>query len=347
VKALRWHAAGDVRLDEVPEPGPPPAGFALIDVAYCGICGSDLAEYRAGPSMISLRPHPLTGQAPPLTLGHEFSGRVAAMGPGSSLAAGTRVTADACWRCGRCAACLSGDYHLCRLGGSIGLHSDGAFASRALVPEYTLVTVPDEVSDEAAALTEPLAVGLHALHRGAVGAGDDVLVLGFGPIGAAAALCASAIGAAALVVERHPARLARAADLGFATLEAGDELARRVRRALGSGGADAVVESTGAPALLPEVVECARRGGRIVLVGLAAGTATVDPRRLALFERSLVGSLGYRHDLPRVVRMMAMGQLDPTVLIGGVIALDDAPAAFEALAAAPDERIKVLVSTGA
>jgi (R,R)-butanediol dehydrogenase / meso-butanediol dehydrogenase / diacetyl reductase len=344
--ALRWHAAGDVRLEEVDEPAAPSEGFALLEVAYCGICGSDLAEYRAGPSLISPKPHPLTGQAPPITLGHEFSARVAAVGPGSQLSVGTRVTADACWRCGRCEACRRGDYHICRYGGSIGLHSDGAFAALVAVPEYTLVELTDEVSDEAGALTEPFAVGLHGLDRAGTRPGDDVLVLGFGPIGAASALCARALGARATVVELHPGRRAKAEGLGFATLEAGDDLPRRARRALGSGGADVVVESTGVAQVTGDAVECAARGGRIVLLGLPGTPSEVDLRRVVLFERSLVGSLGYRNDLPRVVRMVSEGQLDPTPVIDQIVGLDAAADTIAELASGPSDAVKVLVRAG-
>ena len=343
MQALRWHGARDIRLEEVAEPGSPSPGFAVVDVAYCGICGSDLAEYRSGPSLIRTEPHPLTEKAPPLTLGHELSGRVSAVAPGSRLAVGTRVTADACWRCNNCEACMRGDYHLCRYGGSIGLHSDGAFAARIELPEYMLVPLPDGVGDEAAALTEPLAVGLHALDRAATGAGDEVLVMGFGPIGAAAAICARALGARSTVVELDPARQRKAAELGFRTLEAGDELPRRARRLVGGGGADVVVESTGAAAALPDAVECTKRGGRIALVGLPGDPAPIDVKRLVLFERSLVGCLGYRHDLPRVVRMIEAGQIDPTELIGEVIPLADAATVLADLASAPGEKIKVLV----
>lgn len=343
MQALRWHAARDIRLEEVAEPEAPSPGFAVVDVAYCGICGSDLAEYRAGPSLIRTEPHPLTEKAPPLTLGHELSGRISALGPDTRLALGTRVTADACWRCGNCEACTRGDYHLCRYGGSIGLHSDGAFAARIELPEYMLVPLPDNVSDEAAALTEPLAVGLHALDRAETGAADEVLVLGFGPIGAAAALCARALGAQPTVVELDPARLQKAADLGFRVLEAGDELARRARRLLGGGGADVIVESTGVAAVLPDAIECAKRGGRIALVGLPGDPVPFDVKRLVLFERSLVGCLGYRHDLPRVVRMIAAGRIEPAELIGEVVPLADADKALADLASAPGGKIKVLV----
>lgn len=345
--ALRWHGAGDLRLEELADPERPDPGMAILDVAFCGICGSDLAEYRAGPKMIRTSPHPLTGRQPPITLGHEFSGRVRAADDADAFPAGLRVTADACWRCGRCEACTTGNYHLCRYGGSIGLHSDGAFATQVVVPQYTLVPVPDTVSDEAAAMTEPLAVGLHALDRGGVRAGDAVLVLGFGPIGAAAALFARALGATPTVVEIDDGRRGAAEAMGIATLDGGDQLPRRVRRATGGGGAHVVVESTGVPAVLAQAVECARRGGRVVAVGLSGRATELDSTRLVLFERSLVGSLGYRHDLPRVVEMVAQGLVDPLPLVAGTVTLERAPEAFASLDDDPRGRIKVLVDARA
>jgi (R,R)-butanediol dehydrogenase / meso-butanediol dehydrogenase / diacetyl reductase len=295
--------------------------------------------------MIRSTPHPLTGRAAPLTLGHEFCGSVVAASDEDAWPAGTRVTADACWRCGRCEACGNGDYHLCRYGGSIGLHSDGAFAPFVAVPEYTLVRVPDGVSDAAAAMSEPLAVGLHALDRGQTRAGDAVLVLGFGPIGAAAALLARAIGASPMVVELDDARRDRAETLGLATLEVGEDLPRRVRRAVGGGGAPVVVESTGVAAVLPQAVECAARGGRVVAVGLTGQPSPLDSSRLTFYERSVVGSLGYRHDLPRVVKMVADGLVDPEPLINETVPLSAVPDVFASLVSDPRGRVKVMVDT--
>jgi (R,R)-butanediol dehydrogenase/meso-butanediol dehydrogenase/diacetyl reductase len=336
--ALRWHARGDLRLDELEAPEPRP-GCAVVAVEYCGICGSDLAEFADGPVLIRTEPHPLTEQAPPITLGHELSGRIVR----GVLPEGTRVTVDACWRCGRCEACTAGDYHLCRFGGSVGLHSDGGFAPLVRVPEYTLVPLGDAVSSEQGALTEPFAVALHGLKRAALGAGESVLVLGFGPIGAAGALLARALGGLPLVVEKSEPRAAAAERLGFRTVEAGEELPRRVRRALGSGGAHVVLEATGAAGLVPVAIECARRGGRIVLLGIGHDTASVDPRRLTLFERSLLGSLGYRNDLPAVVAMVGAGLVDPAAIVTDVIPLARAPEAFARLASDPGGEIKVLV----
>ena len=344
--ALRWHAAGDLRLEQVDLPEAPPPAMAIVEVRYCGICGTDLAEYRSGPNLIRTEPHPLSGRAPPLTLGHELSGRVLEASDPERWPAGTRVTVDACWRCRTCEACEAGAYHLCRYGGSVGLHSDGAFATRVVVPEYTLVALPDQVSDEQAALTEPLAVALHALERGEARAGDDVLIIGFGPIGACAAIVAEAIGARPVVVELDQQRRSRAEELGLPTIDAGDGLPRRVRGVVGGGGAPVVLESTGATAALPAAVDCARRGGRIVVVGLTKTPVELDSSRLALFERSLVGSLGYQHDLPRVLRMVAAGALDPTRLVSEIVPLSEAKLAFEDLAAASRGRIKVLVDVG-
>ena len=106
MQALRWHDREDVRVEEVAEPAESQPDMTRIAVSKCGICGSDLAEYTSGPFLIRRDAHPLSGQKPPITLGHEFSGRVLAS---ETLPVGTRVTADACWRCGRCEACLRGD----------------------------------------------------------------------------------------------------------------------------------------------------------------------------------------------------------------------------------------------
>lgn len=344
MRALRWHGRGDVRLDEVPEPETTAELGALVEVSRCGICGSDLAEVRYGPVLIRPSAHPISGQAPPITLGHELVGTLkSGSSPDGKITAGMRVTVDACLRCGTCEACVHGDYHRCRLGGSIGLHTDGGFAPLVAVPDYCLVAVPDEVTDEQAALTEPFAVGLHALERAGIAAARTVLVLGFGPIGAACAILARVLGAQPYVVELDAERRAIAERLALPLIEAGEDLPRRVRRRIGGGGADVVVESTGVAALLATAIECATRGGRIALAGLPRDEASVDPKRITLFERSLVGTFGYRHDLPRVVGLVAGGRLDPAELVGAVAPLSEAQDTILSMARSPSSAIKVLV----
>jgi (R,R)-butanediol dehydrogenase/meso-butanediol dehydrogenase/diacetyl reductase len=315
-------------------------------VTYCGICGSDLAEFRDGPRLIRNDAHPLTGQSPPITLGHEFAGKVVSASDPALWPAGTRVTADACWRCGQCDDCREGAYHRCRYGGSIGLHSDGALAERLVVPEYCLVALPDTVSDQDGALAEPLAVGLHALDRAVVRAAEHVLILGFGPIGAGAALLAQSAGGRVHVVEIESGRRAQAEALGFETIEAGNELPRRVRQRLRAGGADVVVETTGSPTILADAVRCARRGGRIVMAGITSAPATIDTSEIVLFERSLIGSLGYRNDVERVVHMIEAGLVEPAGLISEIVPLSEAADAVKSLAEKVEGRIKVLVKPG-
>lgn len=323
------------------------AGHVEVDVAWCGICGSDVAEYAHGPFAIRPgRAHVLTGQQPPVTLGHELSGRIVAVGDGvERLAVGDRVSADACWRCERCPACLSGNYNHCAKSGSIGLASDGAMAARVRFPAYCAVPLGDGVSDRAAALLEPLAVALHALDRVGARAGETVVVLGFGAIGACVAEVAAALGLAVLVSEVREERRAAARALGHAVhAPAGDarSVARAVRE-LTNGGADLVVDASGVAAALEAAPDMTVRGGRIALVGLPKVAPVIDAARLVLYERSLVASLGYAHDLPRVAAMIAAGRLDPERLITRTITLDAVPDELERLATAPGADIKVLV----
>lgn len=325
--AVRWHGRLDVRVEDVPEPEEPRPGMVLINVEYCGLCGTDLAEYLHGPVLIRKRPHPLTGRKPPLTMGHEFVGRIARLGDGvDSFSEDERVTADACWRCGVCHFCVRGDYHQCILGGSIGLHSDGGLALRVEVPAYTLVRVPDNVDDRSACLTEPLAVGFHAVSKADLTPGDTVAVVGFGPIGAAAALAAAMTGARVIIVEPLAKRQVYAETLGFSDVidPSTADLRGEVRSLTNDLGADAVIDCTGKQMVVPQSLELTRRGGTLVVAGLGEAPASLDFNRIVLFERRVLGSLGYRHDLPRVLDLMATGRLDATRLISDTIPLTDA-----------------------
>src|SRR4051794_30565517 len=209
--AVRWHGNHDVRVEDVDLELPLGPGMVEAEVHYCGICGSDVAEYAYGPFSIRHRPHALSGQQPPVTLGHEFSARIVDIADDvPNLKVGDRIAVDACWRCGTCRACTTGRYNLCPFSGGIGLHSDGGFAPRVRFPAYAAVPLADNVSDRAGALLEPLAVGLHALDRGDARPGDRVVVLGFGPIGATTAAIAAVMGLDVLVSEPNPARRRRA-----------------------------------------------------------------------------------------------------------------------------------------
>jgi (R,R)-butanediol dehydrogenase / meso-butanediol dehydrogenase / diacetyl reductase len=349
VEAVRWHAAGDVRLEEVEPALPLGPGMVEAEVRYCGICGSDLAEFRHPFAIRPEKVHPLTGQQPPLTLGHEFSAVVTAVGEGvDEVAPGDRVSADACWRCNECEACVSGRYNQCIHSGSIGLSSDGAFAPLVRFPTYCAVPLPDEVSDEEGALLEPLAVGLHALDRAGARAGERVVVIGYGPVGAATALIARSLGLEPLVYELAAGRRARAEAHGFETGAPEREprdFARAVRVRT-DGGAEIVVDCSGAVPALEAAMEMTVRGGRVVIAGIPKKPVPVDPGRMVVYERSLIATLGYANDLPRVARMIASGSLDPSVMITKRIPLAEVADEIARLAGDPRDEVKVLAEVG-
>jgi (R,R)-butanediol dehydrogenase/meso-butanediol dehydrogenase/diacetyl reductase len=351
MKALVWHGARDLRIEDVPEPAAPRPGEAIVEVAYCGICGTDLHEYADGPVLIRTGPHPLTNEAPPLALGHEMSGRIAALGTEvAGLQVGDRVTVDPCWSCGTCYWCRRGEYHICRVGGAVGLASNGALAEYVRVPLAGVVALPDAVDDRHGALVEPLAVGVHAASRGGIRSGDTALISGFGPIGAAVLLAVVAAGATTVLVsEPLPGRRALALQLGATDVLDPTETDVRREAFLRTGrvGPDVVFECSGVPALLPAAVAAARRGGRVVLTGVAHGAAEVVTNDVVLYERSIVGSLGYQHDLPRVVELLRTGRIDPSPLVTGVVPLEDAVAgAFDALLTDRGNHLKILVDVG-
>ncbi|HEY2714707.1 MAG TPA: alcohol dehydrogenase catalytic domain-containing protein [Solirubrobacterales bacterium] len=346
MEAVRWHAAGDVRLEEVELELPLGPGMVEAEVLFCGICGSDLAEFRHPFAIRPEKVHPLTGQQPPLTLGHELSAVVTAVGEGvDEVAPGDRVSADACWRCGECAACVAGRYNQCIYSGSIGLSSDGAFAPVVRFPAYCAVPLPEEVSDEVGALLEPLAVGLHALDRAAARAGERVVVIGYGPVGAATALLARSLGLEPLVYELAEGRRARAEAHGFEAHAPEREVRDFARAVRGrtDGGAEIVVDCSGAVPALEAAMEMTVRGGRVVIAGIPKQPVPVDPGRMVVYERSLIATLGYANDLPRVARMIASGALDPGVMITKRIPLAEVAGEIERLAGDPRDEVKVLV----
>jgi (R,R)-butanediol dehydrogenase / meso-butanediol dehydrogenase / diacetyl reductase len=341
--ALRWHGRGDVRLDEVAPPPPPGPGEVQVAVAWCGICGTDVEEFRHGPVFVPVdAPNPLTGRRAPLTLGHEFSGRVVAAGPGvAAPAVGERVAVDTLVFCGECWWCRRHQVSLCDRLAALGLMADGGLAPLCNAPAYSCLPVPDAVSDEAAALAETLAVAVRALRRGGLRLGERVAVVGGGAVGLMAAQAARAGGAAeVLVVEPLPARRAVARQLGLATAAPGG---------VPAGGFDLVVECSGNPRAVAGAVAAARKGGRVVLVGIYAGETPLPLHALVAAEKSLVGSLShvYDEDFAAAIGLLAAGAVRAEPLVSHRVplsrALDDG---LLALAAAPHDHLKILIRPG-
>ena len=205
-KAAVFHAAQDVRVEEVAAPDGPGPHDVLLRPLWCGICGTDLHEYAMGPIVIPAQPHALNGSQLPQVLGHEFSGEIVAVGNEvTSLEVGQRVSVMPLLYCGQCYYCRRGLNHLCQSMACVGLSYDwGGISELAVVPASHVSVLPDEVSDLQGALVEPGAVAAYGVDTAGVSPGDTVLVTGAGPIGALAALYSAAAGARVFVSEVNP-----------------------------------------------------------------------------------------------------------------------------------------------
>jgi (R,R)-butanediol dehydrogenase/meso-butanediol dehydrogenase/diacetyl reductase len=349
MRALRFHARRDLRIEEVPEPGAPGAGEVLVRVGACGICGTDLHEYTSGPIVTPIEPHPLTGARNPQILGHEFAGAVVAIGQGvSRIAEGDRVSIMPLAYCGRCVYCRRGLQHLCSTMACVGLsHAWGGMAELAMVAEHQVVRLPDGVTHEQGALIEPTAVAAYGVERAGVAPGDCVLVTGAGPIGALAALCARAAGAARIYIsEPNAARRARAETLGVATVldPTATDLPALLHDETAGVGVDVAIECSGHPEGFRSAIASLRRRGTLAQTGLFVGEATFEPMLWSLNDLSIVGTWCYRvYDFDRIAAQVAAGALPVERVISSRISLDGAPDAFERLASGAADEIKVLV----
>ncbi len=349
MRALRFHAARDLRIEDVPAPGEPGRDEVVVRVATCGICGTDLHEYVAGPIVTPVEPHPLTGAANPQILGHEFSGDVVAVGPGvTSVAEGDRVAIMPLAYCGRCAYCRRGLQHLCETMACVGLsHAWGGMAELATVAEYQVVRLPDAVTYRQGALIEPTAVAAYGIERAGVAPGDRVLVTGAGPIGALAALCAHAAGASTVYVsEPNAARRARAESLGVATvLDPGAlDVPAFLHEETGGLGVDVAIECSGHPNGFAAGIASLRRRGTLAQTGLFVGEASVEPMLWSLNDLTIVGTWCYWvYDFDRIAAQIATGGLPVENVVTSSVALDDAPDAFARLASGAADEIKVLI----
>src|SRR6476661_4363659 len=349
MRALRFHAAHDLRIEEVagaPAPGP---GEVVVRVVTCGICGTDLHEYMAGPIVTPVEPHPLNGAQNPQILGHEFAGDVVATGPGvTRVGEGDRVAIMPLAYCGHCAYCQRGLQHLCATMACVGLsHAWGGMAELATVAEYQIVRLPEGVTHAQGALIEPTAVAAYGVERAGVAPGDRVLVTGAGPIGALAALCARSAGASTVYLsEPNPARRARAEALGVVEVLDPTELdvPAYLREKTGGLGVDIAIECSGHPNGFDAAIRSLRRRGTLAQTGLFVGQASVEPMLWALNDLTIVGTWCYWvYDFDRIAAQIAAGDLPVERAVTSSVGLDEAPDAFARLASGAADEIKVLI----
>ncbi|MCU1536227.1 MAG: Alcohol dehydrogenase GroES domain protein, partial [Humibacillus sp.] len=309
MRAARFHDRKDIRIEDVPVPQLGASDDVLVEVLWCGICGTDLHEYLVGPIVTPTSPHPLTGATLPQTLGHEFSARVVEIGSEvSDVSVGDRVAIMPAIVCGRCIPCRQGLGHLCERFACTGLSAQtGGLAQYAVLKEYQVSTLPDEVSDIGGAVVEPASVAAYGIDRVGIRGGDVVLITGAGPIGVLSALYADALGASTVIIaEPNPNRaaLAKGLDVGPVLDPTADGFAAAIAELTKGQGVDVVAECSGTTPGLTTAMQSVRARGSIVQTGLHTRPATLDAMHLSEKDISYVGSWCYLiTDWPRIIRL--------------------------------------------
>jgi (R,R)-butanediol dehydrogenase/meso-butanediol dehydrogenase/diacetyl reductase len=353
MKALRWHAAKNLKVEDIPAPKDPADDEVVIKNRFTGICGTDLHEYAYGPIFIPKEPHPYTGFVGPQVLGHEYGGIVEKVGkdvkhvkPGDIVSVQPFI------------APRGGDfytdranYQLSDLIALAGLSWDGGgMAQASLLKGYNVYKVPDGMQDEDAALVEPTAVAVYACDRGGVRQGNSVLVTGAGPIGILTLLAARAAGAVQLFVsDPNATRLALAKKIipDLVTINPKEQTVGDVVRAAteSNAGVDVALECVGNTLALQSCIDAVRKQGVVVQVGLHAGEAPVNWFNVVYKDIDIRGSWAYPGQLwPRVMRLIASGQIPARKVVTKTVTLDTAiKEGFDALLDPAGSQLKILI----
>jgi (R,R)-butanediol dehydrogenase/meso-butanediol dehydrogenase/diacetyl reductase len=339
MKAARWYAAKDLRVEEIEYPVPG-KGEVVVQVKRAGICGTDIHDYMSGPHSIPVDvPDPLTGAVAPVTMGHEFCGVVHELGDEvTGWKVGDRVVVAPLQHCGKCYFCRRGLTHLCVIQAGLGLQTkEGGFAEYCRVKEYQLRKMPDHMTYEQGAMVEPTCLAMYGIQRANLQPGDTVLITGGGPIAVLNMMCAFTCGAAKVyMTEKHPARIAKLLELGasevFNVAET-DVLSEIMERTEGLG-VDIAVEATGSESGINLCFDALRKRGMYVQSGLSLGEVSVRPWQWALKDLQMIGLWCCNpYDYENIIKLVADKRIDVEKLITKTIKLDDIVAeGFEVLA---------------
>ncbi len=323
MKAAVYYGPLNVRVEEVPEPGPPGLGEVLLAPLMGSLCGTDVTEFLAGPKMIPLnRAHPVSGHQGPVVLGHEFVAIVLEVGAEvTGLRLGQRVVPGAGMWCGTCSPCLAGRTNICERYVLYGIHTHGGLAEQVKVPAEMCVPVPEECSNEAAALAQPCAVALHALGRSGLDPGQSAALFGVGGIGSflLAALLAQTRGDLSLIVvdvderKRHLAERLGASSFTFLT--AGELTEETILNLTAGQGVDLAIEASGSPAAVQQELAVVRKGGTLLQVGIPNGAVPLPLGQIVPCEVSIVTSNGMVCQVDLPVALSLLSQRDLAALI--------------------------------
>jgi (R,R)-butanediol dehydrogenase/meso-butanediol dehydrogenase/diacetyl reductase len=287
MRAAVYRGKGLLSIEDVARPAHPAEGEVQVKVTRAAVCGTDSAEWDHGPVLA----------LPPVILGHEFTGEIVAVGSAvTRFQAGVRVVSGAGVSCGTCEWCRAGRTNLCSSYYTLGLHVDGGLAEYVNVPASTLLAVPDDVSDEAAALAQAQSVAMHAVRRSGVMPSETCAVIGAGGIGAFIISAARALGVEDLIaLDVDTERLETASKLGASKMidVSETDLGDAIRAAAGPDGPHVIVEATGVAHAPAAAFKAVRRGGRVLLVGLQNAPREVDLFSLTVREIDVKTTLAH------------------------------------------------------
>jgi L-gulonate 5-dehydrogenase len=341
MKAAVTTGPGRMEFRDVPAAEPGPAEL-VVRTQVVGLCGSDIHLFHGD--------HPYVRY--PVIQGHEFSAVVAELGPDQpggpgGLRPGDLVAVEPLRPCGTCLACRRGHGNCCRLLEVAGAHIDGALRESLVVPATSCYAVGDLPAD-LAALVEPTSIGLQAVTRSGVGAGDQVVILGAGPIGQTAAMAAADRGAEVLAVDLLDNRLATTRTLGATvTVNAGrEDVAAAVQRWAGADGPIAVIEATGMPALVRLAVDVVAHSGTVVVVGITTQDVSLPVVDFSRKEINLLGSRNNAGVFGEAVDLVRRHRDTASTMITHRFGFGEVPAAMELAAGHPQEAGKVQVRVG-
>jgi L-iditol 2-dehydrogenase len=341
VKALLLSEYKHLEIADLPDPTPG-RGEVLVSVAACGICGSDVHGYDGSSGR----------RIPPIVMGHEAAGTIAALGDGvKGFAAGERVTFDSTIFCGDCDNCRRGDVNLCDHREVLGVSCAefkraGAFAEYVAVPSRILYRLPEKLSFTEAAMLEAVSVALHGVSLAQISTGCTALVVGAGMIGLLTLQALRAAGCSRIfVTDLDNTRLKLAREVGAtAVLSSGADLVEQVMQFTEGAGVDVAIEAVGRNETVKVAIGSVRKGGTVVLVGNISPEVTLPLQKVVARQIRLQGSCASSGEYPRAIELLASGAIQVAPFITAVAPLEEGPRWFERLYAREPNLMKVILT---
>lgn len=346
--AVVLHGRDDVRVEEVPLPPKPGRFEVLCRVRAISICGTD-------PKIISGVFYPMWPPEYPFIIGHEWAGEIVEVGEGvePDFKVGDRVCAEPHKGCGICRMCMLGRYTICENYGRLekghrhyGFTAPGGYAEYITTSTKSIHKLPPNISYDEGALVDATAVALHGCKRGKVGAGDTIAILGPGPVGLSALQCSSALGAARMIMIGRQPRLQAANEFGATDLVDFEKVdpVEKTKELTSGMGVDVAIECAGKVDAVKWALDCVRKGGRVVLIGLT-GRAVVPiiTDRLVLDDLEIHGIRADPNTCEEMIPLIAAGRINLKSLITHTFPLKEFNKALETFTKRIGECIKVVL----